>query len=526
MRVHCDCREGHAVNTHFSAGTGRNTSMALPWMEVGNVLVISSCILTCLLVAPQHLRHSEPRYSLVTTQLLWFEQFYWLVSPQYLRLIVGAFSFVSFCNKALQVASREPVVYLLPHLNDDEIREFFLDSDSEDEELDSSDVGLPTAESDVSMELEDDSSDNSSDSEEEDYFIGPQNLFEWLNASDSLSGPPENVTVICRYDNITRSSVVFVTWTPPSQPNGKIVYYNVVLQGSARFRNEKGVEDHVTWGPKAKNINEILHSARFDMVPPNTNYSVKVAGVTRIRGGGLEAVQHCHMPPTTPDREKLRSINWGKVEEHGRWLLKLFMPRVSERNGRICCFRVFVTKLEQHQSVADLPPPQDSHIYSYQEVHYNKRGGTYLADMFESDALSSDIFLGDGHTIVSPTNHSACQQCVGLRPRPPTVASPLPPTTAPPAPAAPTTPEQPTTAPVLADIPSLYSASLRERRSPTTATPLPDYDTQLYDGQLDTNSNYTGFVEVIVGRHDEQAVMLVGTMLEEVYCSKFLGIYY
>lgn len=68
--------------------------------------------------------------------------------------------------------------------------------------------------------------------------------------------------------------------------------------------------------------------------------SVKVAGVTRIRGGGLEAVQHCHMPPTTPAPEKLRSINWGKVEEHGRWLLKLFMPRVSERNGRICCFRL------------------------------------------------------------------------------------------------------------------------------------------------------------------------------------------
>lgn len=46
-------------------------------------------------------------------------------------------------------------------------------------------------------------------------------------------------------------------------------------------------------------------------------------------------------------------------------------------------FRVFVTKLEQHQSVADLPPPQDSTVYSYQEVHYSKRGGTYLADMFE-----------------------------------------------------------------------------------------------------------------------------------------------
>lgn len=51
-----------------------------------------------------------------------------------------------------------------------------------------------------------------------------------------------------------------------------------------------------------------------------------------------------------------------------------------------------------------------------------------------SDALSSDIFLGDGHTVISQANHSACQQCVGLRPRPPTMPPPLttlPPTAAP-----------------------------------------------------------------------------------------------
>ncbi|KAG8333513.1 hypothetical protein J6590_000662, partial [Homalodisca vitripennis] len=41
------------------------------------------------------------------------------------------------------------------------------------------------------MELEDDSSDNSSDSEEEDYFIGPQNLFEWRNVTDSRKFQPK-----------------------------------------------------------------------------------------------------------------------------------------------------------------------------------------------------------------------------------------------------------------------------------------------------------------------------------------------
>ncbi|XP_054290897.1 tyrosine-protein phosphatase 69D-like [Macrosteles quadrilineatus] len=308
------------------------------------------------------------------------------------------------------------------------------------------------------------------------------NWSEYINGTtiDGESGPPENVTVVCRFDNMTRSPFVLVSWAPPSQPNGKIVYYNVVLEGSAKFKNEKGVDDHVTWGPKAKNVDEKSHSARFDMVPPNTNYTVKVAGVTRSRGGGKKAEQHCQMPPTTPDKEKLRTISWGKVEEQGRWMVKLFMPKVSERNGRICCFRVFVTKLELHQSVADLPPPQDSNVLSYQEVHYGKHGGTYLADMFESDALINDIFLGDGHTVASPSNSSTCRQCVGLRPRPATTTV-TPPTT--------------TTLQVLAEIPSL-----KQRRSLTTPTPAPSFDVyaQLYDGQLDTNSNYTGFVEVIV----------------------------
>lgn len=114
-----------------------------------------------------------------------------------------------------------------------------------------------------------------------------------------------------------------------------------------------------------------------------------------------------------------------------------------------------------------------------------------------SDALTNDIFLGDGNIVVSPSNHSSCKQCVGLKPRPPTAASPTPTTStsAPPVPPVP----NPTTAQVLADIPSLYSTQSRRRRSLTTPTPSPQSDvyTQLYDGQLDTNSNYTGFVEVI-----------------------------
>jgi hypothetical protein len=42
-----------------------------------------------------------------------------------------------------------------------------------------------------------------------------------------------------------------------------------------------------------------------------------------------------------------------------------------------------VVKLEPHQSVADLPPPEDFHVSSYDEVHHSKKGGVYVAEMFE-----------------------------------------------------------------------------------------------------------------------------------------------
>jgi protein-tyrosine phosphatase len=67
---------------------------------------------------------------------------------------------------------------------------------------------------------------------------------------DGLSSAPDNVTLLCRYDNISRTSIVSVTWAPPERPNGLVVRYNVYLDGSATFKNEKGVMEKVAWEPK------------------------------------------------------------------------------------------------------------------------------------------------------------------------------------------------------------------------------------------------------------------------------------
>lgn len=110
-----------------------------------------------------------------------------------------------------------------------------------------------------------------------------------------------------------------------------------------------------------------------------------------------------------------------------------------------------------------------------------------------SNTLSNDIFLGDGHTVISPMNHSSCQKCVGLKPTQ-SSATPLTEMTS-----------------VLAEIPCLLG---RKQRSPSD---VPEY-TQLYDGKLDTTCNYTGFVEVIGKFNCHMIFTLIDSQTLDVVC--------
>ncbi|XP_063218858.1 tyrosine-protein phosphatase 69D isoform X2 [Bacillus rossius redtenbacheri] len=335
---------------------------------------------------------------------------------------------------------------------------------------------------------------------------------------DGESSPPENVSLVCRFDNISRTSFVFVSWLPPLQPNGKIVHYNVILEGIAVFKNDRNVMQEVKFNTQKKFVNEKLNSTRFDMVPANTNYTVKVSGVTRSKSRGAEAVVHCQMPPTVPDRDQMNHFTWTKVEYYGKWLFRLTLPRVSERNGPICCYRIFVLKLEPQQSVADLPHPEDIPISSYDEVH-SKRGGAYVAEMFDSDTLNVEVFIGDGQT--ANASSAPCRHCAGVL-----IGSLHTPSVTPPLSGTEITSvgDRPPQNDSLALLEAMFS-DLRSSASPAelmrvrraepasaghvllpmpsssaqTANQEPELKQQIvYDGQLDTTSNYTGFVEVIV----------------------------
>ena len=46
---------------------------------------------------------------------------------------------------------------------------------------------------------------------------------------DGLSGPPSRIIINCNHDNISGMNFVDVEWSPPTNPNGQIEFYNVIL---------------------------------------------------------------------------------------------------------------------------------------------------------------------------------------------------------------------------------------------------------------------------------------------------------
>lgn len=221
---------------------------------------------------------------------------------------------------------------------------------------------------------------------------------------DGQSSEPLNLEVTCTYYNISGRTTVSATWDPPAKPNGNITTYQIVLDGLSTFRSEaRGPLKNVTYGPKAKSIAEKLQKADYENVPANTNYTVRVSGVTRSKRPGDAAVATCTMPPTVP--ETVGRLLWGKVEASpGNWVFKLFLPQITERNGPICGYRIYLVRIgRQHKH---LPMPESLEIMSYHEAHAanNSRGGAYIAEVFSADNFRSEIILGDEQRI--PTNET------------------------------------------------------------------------------------------------------------------------
>uniref|UniRef100_A0A336KPC3 protein-tyrosine-phosphatase n=1 Tax=Culicoides sonorensis TaxID=179676 RepID=A0A336KPC3_CULSO len=328
---------------------------------------------------------------------------------------------------------------------------------------------------------------------------------------DGNSSPPINLKVQCQHLNISRRNRVEVEWDTPLNPNGVIMSYHVVLNGVSTYRIERGNKNE-TWGPKTKTTRADERKITFEPIPPNTNYTVTVSGVTRNRRIGDGAQISCSMPPTVPDN--VGRFLWGKVrEDNGNWIFKLFLPRVSERNGPICCYRIYMVRIGEPSE--HLPTPDDMDVMTYNEVHAanNTKGGAYIAEILTTEDFQPEIFLGDGKQMESFKDEkmsNACRACyqnlqkkIPRRDRPTTTEEPS---------------KKDSEDDDFPDTVTIPPQARRRRRR--QASPDPDNQAvvaqsnpsvmtlnPVFDGELNLHSNYTGFVEIIVENAQTQSSM-------------------
>jgi protein-tyrosine phosphatase len=277
-----------------------------------------------------------------------------------------------------------------------------------------------------------------------------------------------------------------------------------------------------TYGPKVKNIDQTQETkAVYENVPANTNYTVSVAAVTRSRKPGEKAIAICTMPPTIPDQ--IGKTIFGKYQaENFDWIFKLFLPRVSERNGKICCYRIYLVKLSNNFNMEQ--SPDDLDIMTFDEAHNvnNSNGGSYLASIVPSNMYQPEISLGSGkhHIYSKSTFNEKCRACLSNVTRKKShvvieandrvdeeadkVESELE-KNAPPA--------NDDSIKLSADVVSTLRR--RKRRQDDSNEPKQlnilslnhaaektSENVDIYDGPLDIKSNYSGFIEVVVENDD------------------------
>ncbi|XP_053204287.1 tyrosine-protein phosphatase 69D-like isoform X2 [Panonychus citri] len=238
-----------------------------------------------------------------------------------------------------------------------------------------------------------------------------------VSTLDGIAEAPENVILRCFYDSDRSSNRVNITWDPPSKSRGTIVGYNVSLEGHSSYRNADNQMEMDNF-KKIYPVDSNESSLSLD-VKPNTNYTVRLCTLNKAGCGELSVITSSTMcyssptvPPSIPGAGSLLSL----VDPDDPFCrqLKLTIPRLSERNGPIKCYKIVIIKLPKNtETNLVLPPlPSNVNITTYADVHSSTFAalqsndttllGAYIADEMSPDNLADEIIIGDGE-------HSSCE---------------------------------------------------------------------------------------------------------------------
>ncbi|CAB3233232.1 unnamed protein product [Arctia plantaginis] len=333
---------------------------------------------------------------------------------------------------------------------------------------------------------------------------------------DGVPSMPINVTAVCNIDYLN------LTWKPPLNPNAEIKGYTVEITGTSDFVDRYGYNKRATFGPLSKFLTNESTSIRVNELTPNTLYTVHVSAMTRTRRRGEEGTATCQTYPTIPDAPP--KPRWRKILENDTYMFKMYLPRISERNGPICCYRVYMVRLVPGMDWKKLPSsPRSINVVDYEEAHKMSQTVTaYVTDIFSNAKFPSDseIVLGDEKSIFDPKSDQKlssekCRRCLKKHKWVPPPPPPPPVTTS----TTVTTPDDLVDSLVEYDMTEdpTDPAPKRDRRSasdgdysndPTMSNKLTDVkdNINVKDGPLESNANYTLFVELISEVESEESI--------------------
>ncbi|CAG0896016.1 unnamed protein product, partial [Cyprideis torosa] len=304
-----------------------------------------------------------------------------------------------------------------------------------------------------------------------------------------VAGPPLDVTVTCKEplpDTDEMRSVV-ITWNEPEVKNGRITYYQIFLEITSRYPDASGMLEEDDADTKVISAQYPIQRTTY-VGTPNSNYSVQICAVTGSSVCGrkslLTSQTKCSMLPAPPDM--FPSLSWypsgapAKSQEFhddnedqeespdgfGEGTLTLRIPSISQRNGKICCFRVIMVRLLPGDDGSQLPPTSEISISTYRDVHSDVPAdrGAYVAEMFSGPRIIPRVVLGDSRL---SGDYEGCNKCFDGKRR-----------------------KRRRRAHAQDNGPFFH----QRRRARASVNPLD----HVHDGPLDSESTYRGFLEVIV----------------------------
>lgn len=225
-------------------------------------------------------------------------------------------------------------------------------------------------------------------------------------------GPPQNLRIECIFNNVSGRVFIKTEWNEPAEPNGDIDSYDVELEEKPVWKRPGPFEDFRQTGHTSRrNVN--TSKADFPNMFPNSNYTIKVFAKTRQIGD--PAIATCITPRSTPD---LHPFKWSKEESNSESaLITLKFPRISERNGPICGYRIYLYRLPTSNDTFNYPLIENLPIKTYDEVHHpnNTKGGAYIAEIVSWYPRHPTVTLGDKQNLIRfDMPHFKNKQCVKL----------------------------------------------------------------------------------------------------------------